>query len=355
MDPDAFRLVTDKLPVHDVAKISLVMCDQTMIRERKEKEFEKKFAEKMRYLWYGRLSVLHKMHTQTAFWHREYPNPWACNHRFRDECMHVFRGWYGDVCGGKLHLSTRILDEVISLTVDFHAPFHSLMVGDPICFKFDVVQTSRPLDIDAYAPSGTFMSVLDAVYKALRLQTEQLGTLTTHGVVWQKCVTREDMAVVFGETLGSSWTHHYVDGRNDYYCKTHDGVAARARFMQGVQLSYNNQTSFISIGPYASYIYTGPEPATAYGPRGSLTRKLVEVMIPFDGYSMLLPVRMRSQFSIKIRIHDAEHVFVSWHELSAISGISVPKLRTMSVPMHHGVFINFDKHTYRRKPITFKV
>ena len=326
-----------------------------MIRERKKKEFEKKFAEKMRFLWYGRLAVLYKMHTQTAFWHREYPNPWACNHYFRDECSRAFKGWYTDVCGGKLHLSTRILDEVISLTVDFRAPFHSLMVGDPICFKFDVVQTSHPMDIDAYAPSGTFTEAITAIYKALCHQTEQFGILTANGIAWHRRVTRDEMAVVFGESLGPSWTIHKENERYECYFKVHDGVTARARMLQGMELSYQNQTAFISIGPYTCFNYMGPEPATAYGPRGSLTRKLMEVMIPFNEYSMLLPVRMRCQFSIKIRIHDQDHVFVSWHELSALSGISVQKLRSMAVSVRRGVIIDFGKNTYKRKPITFQV
>jgi hypothetical protein len=226
------------------------------------------------------------------------------------------------------------------------------MVGDQVCFKFDVVQTSRPLNIEAYAPSGTFTIVLTAMYEALRLQTEQTGIVTAHGVAWHRLVTQDEMSVVFGEVLGPSWKLH---GTGDRYCKTHNGVTARARMLQGIELLDAKQTSFISVGPYASFIYNGPEPATTYGPRGSLTRKLMEAMAPFDECAMLLPVRMRSQFSIKIRIHNDDHVFVSWYELSEMSKISIPKLRSMAIPIRHGVFINFDKSTYRRKPITFKV
>ena len=362
MDLDALRLVASKLPVADVANIALATRDQDLIRTRKKLEYDSAFDKKMRSLWYGRLALLYKMYTTTSFWSFDFPNMWACHARMRDHCRYLFREWKVDTCGNKLHMTTRILDQILSVTVDLHAPYHSIGIGDPIEFKFDIVHADFPLDLDAYAPDGPFTCVLNAMYRALVRKTEQKGTMTNVGVVWTKYVTNDDMLAELEKALGLTWSRQ----KDDVFYKYHRGIHARARLterigdinfseVQNTDDGRTTHTSIIHIGYYSYLNYRGADPSTRERPGGTLRKKLLDAMIPFNTYAPLHPVLMSQHYSIKIRIDDEEHEFCSWSELSEISNISVPKLRSMAISSANGVFIDFGKHTYKRKPIKFVV
>lgn len=354
MDSDVLRLVASKLPVSDVANISLVVRDQNIIRDRKKEEYETAFDRKMRSLWYGRFVMLYKMYTTTNFWDFDFPNMWACHARMRDHFRYLFREWTTDTCGSKLHLSTRILDRVLSITVDLHAPYHSVGSGDTIRFEFDVIHSNFPLDIDAYAPKGEFTCVLEAMYRALALKTKQTGVMTNAGVQWTKIVTMDELMKEFERVLGPSWKRD----DDDCFYKHHQGVCAKTRYAPlggDIHFSYKNQTSIINIGYYSYMTYRGAYPSTQHRPGGTLYKRLLDVLTPFTEYASIHPVSMSKNYSIKIRIHDKEHEFCSWAELSEITKISIPKLSSMAISSANGVFIDFGKHTYKRKPIHFVV
>ncbi|AGE56387.1 hypothetical protein PBCVNEJV1_679L [Paramecium bursaria Chlorella virus NE-JV-1] len=357
MDTDALRVVLDKLSVHDVAKIALVMRDQSFIRERKKTEFEREFSQKMRHLWYGRLVLLTNLFRHTRFWDRVYPDVWAFA-RKTVEYSSMFRGWTATASGQLVRFTTRVLDEIISFSVDFHAPFHSVMTGDTVRCEFDVVDSTHRINIDEYAPSGEFTSALVAMYEALLLKTKQTGVITNGGVAWSNFVDHEVLEKKFGEALGPSWKRD-----DDEFYKICDGVEARvrmdppeARGLPAVRLSHKNQVSTLFITPHSTcFRYQGEDPASSHRPGGKLVRRLVDAMIPFHKYAMVYPINLFEHYNIRIRIHEVEHVFSNWHELSKVSKMSVQKIRSMSVPARGGVLVDFDKHTYRRKPISFKV
>ena len=353
MNTDILHKISNMLASIDVANLSIALCDNELIRNRKLVEFKLLLAEKMRHFWFGRLAVLHSVYSKTRFWFKEDPDAWAFDPVMREEFINAFKGWSVDMCGNKLFLSTRILDELVSFTVDLHIPHHSIMTGDKVQFCFDIVHTSHRIDVDSYAPTTGFVSIFKAAYDALVEKTKCLGHVTDTGVVvWDNYVSYADMTKVFESSLDSSWSN---DSRLKLYFTTIDGVSARAKMCGGLELSYKGQKSYMTIGLFSSFRYEGEVPASKRGPKGNLQRRLVDAMVPFHRYYFLGPVRMRERFHIRVKLGGVYYIFVSWHELSSLSGISVPKLRDMAVPVSNGMFIDFEKQTYRKKPISFSV
>ena len=352
MNTDILQTISHMLSSSDVANLSVALCNNELIRNRKLLEFKLILAEKMRHFWFGRLAVLHKVYSKTRFWFKEDPDVWVFGPVLREEFVNAFKGWAVDMCGNKLFLSTRILDEVISFTVDLHIPHHSVMTGDKVQFCFDVTHASHHIDVDSYAPATGFVSVYKAVYDALVEKSKTLGYVTDSGVVWDNYVSYADMTKVFEASLGSSWS---ADSSLKMYFTTVDGVSARVKMCGDLELSYNGCKSYLTIGLFSSFRYEGEWPASKRGMKGSLQRRLMDAMVPFHRYYFLAPVRMRERFHIRVKMEGMYYIFVSWQELSSLSGISIRKLRDIAVPISNGMFINFEKQTYRKKLVSFSI
>ena len=352
MNTDILQTISHMLSSSDVANLSVALCDNELIRNRKLLEFKLTLAEKMRHFWFGRLAVLHKVYSKTRFWFKEDPDVWAFGPVLREEFINAFKGWSVDMCGNKLFLSTRILDEVVSFTVDLRIPHHSVMTGDKVQFCFDITHASHRIDVDSYAPATGFVSVFKAAYDALVEKSKTLGHVTDSGIVWDNYVSYADMTKVFEASLGSSWS---FDKRLQLYFTTIGEVSAMAKMCGGLELSYKGQKSYMTIGLFSSFRYEGEYPVSKRGIKGNLQRMLMEAMIPFHRYYFLGPVRMRERFHIRVKLEGIYYIFVSWQELSSLSGISIPKLRDMAVPISNGMFIDFEKQTYRKKLVSFSV
>ncbi|ABT15631.1 hypothetical protein FR483_N346L [Paramecium bursaria Chlorella virus FR483] len=352
MNTDILQTISNMLSSSDVANLSVALCDNELIRNRKLIEFKLLLAERMRYFWFGRLAVLHKVYSKTRFWFKNDPDVWALDSVMREEFINAFKGWTVEICGNKLYLSTRVLDEVVSFTVNLHIPHHSAMTGDKVQFCFDIIHASHRIDVDSYAPVSGFVSVFKAAYDALLEKSKTFGHITDSGVVWDNYVSYADMTKVFEASLGSSWSN---DSSLKLYYTMIDGVTARAKMFGGLELSYKGQKSYVTIGLFSSFRYEGEGPALKRGAKGSLQRRLMDAMVPFHRYYFLGPVRMRERFHIRVKLDGEYYVFVSWQELSSLSGISIQKLRDMAVPVFNGMFIDFEKQTYRKKLVSFSV
>lgn len=351
------RIASNMKTCSDVANLSMALCDQDVIRARKKIEYDRELKIKMQYFWYGRLAVLLHVYRHTDFWDQFSPRVFAITDQTRHQFASYFRGWNVSVCGRKLHASTRVLDEVISITIDLHAPHHSVRENDPVSFKFDITHTSTPLDVDSYRPRGKYSSILWAMYEALRTKSEeQHGTFTHENwVVWDKFVSRSDIESVFRNSLSDDWECEYtqdglyynIDGVGDtsVYCKIH---------FSSWSIKFSTKNSFCWLRPISGSIsYNGSQPSTNRGFRGNLERSLFNILQEFHEFGNVSPCNL--YFPINIKILGQCHTFTTWSELSRVSGISMLTLRKMSEPLIRGVFIDFDTKLFRRKHISFVV
>ena len=338
----------------DVANLSIAMCDQDAIRLRKKQEYDRILKTKMQYFWYGRLAVLLHTHRHTYFWEQFIPRVFAINDHVRHQFASYFREWDVSVCGRKLYMSTRVLDDIISITVDLHAPLHSVRENDPIAFKFDITHTSIKIDVDSYRPRGKYSSILVAMYEALREKSEKQCGVYKHyqGVVWNRFVTSEEMDDVFKNCLADDWEcedglYYNIDGlgENSVYCKVQ---------FASWSIKLRTKNSFCWLRPVSGSIsYNGSQTSTNRGFRGSLDRSLFKILQEFHEFGNIFLCNLT--FPINIKLHGKHHTFVTWSELSRVSGISMMTLRKMSTPLQRGVFIDFDSKTFRRKKISFNV
>jgi len=355
----------------DVANFSVATCDQEAIRVRKQIEFDKILKEKMQHFWYGRFMTLLHVHRSTGFW-EEFPM-----HAFTvtDQVCHriasYFRnGWQVSVCGRTLYCSTRVIDENISITVDLHAPYHSIGANDPIEFRFDITHTSIPLDVDSYRPRGTYSSILYAMYEALRMRSEnQVGVFGPYGhhyrVIWDRFVSKNEMEEVFAKCLTGEWTRSTVVpfdsfGHNVY---RHEKKIGKDRVIcevsmihrhDGWTISFRSEHSYCSICPVSGMlVFNGDRPSTSRGFKGNLDKVLYDCVQEFREFGYIYYCDFT--FPIHIKLNGAKHMFPTWNELSRISGIGMMTLRKMSTPLERGVFIDFDTQTFRKKKISFDV
>ena len=338
----------------DVANLSVAVCDQEAIRLRKKREYDRILKIKMQYFWYGRLAVLLHTHRHTYFWDQFVPRVFAINDHVRHQFASYFRGWDVSVCGRKLYMSTRVLDDIISITVDLHAPHHSVRENDPICFKFDITHTSIEIDVDSYRPRGKYSTILWAMYDALREKSEnQVGVFNHYqGVVWNRFVNSEEMEDTFKKCLTDDWecddgVYYNIDGMGEsgVYCKVH---------FPSWSIKLRTKHSLCWLRPVGGSIsYNGSQPSTSRGFRGSLYRSLFKILQEFHEFGNIFPCNLT--FPINIILHGQRHMFVTWSELSQVSGISMMTLRKMSTPLSRGVLVDFDSKTYRRKRISFVV
>jgi hypothetical protein len=347
------KIVSNMDKCSDVANLSVAICDQSTIRLRKKQEYDRILKIKMQHFWYGRLAVLLHTHRHTYFWDQFVPRVFAINDHVRHQFASYFRGWDVSVCGRKLYMSTRVIDEVISVTVDLHAPHHSIRENDPFAFKFDITHMSTHIDVDSYKPRGKYSSVLSAMYEALREKSEQRGVYSHYqGVVWEKFVSWGEMEEVFKKCLADDWEcedglYYNIDGvgESSVYCKVQ---------LSSWSIKLRTKHSLCWLRPVSGSIsYNGSQPSTNRGFRGSLDRKLFRILQEFNEFGNIFPCNLT--FPIHIKLHGERHVFPTWSELSRLSGISMMTLRKLSTLLPRGVFIDFDTNTYRRKRISFKV
>ena len=341
----------------DVANLSVAVCDQEAIRLRKKQEYDRILRVKMQHFWYGRLAVLMHAYRHTYFWDQFVPRVFAMTDQVRHQFASYFRGWDVSVCGRKLYASTRVLDEIISVTIDLHAPHHSIRENDPIAFKFDITHTSVPLNVDSYKPRGKYSGVLSAMYEALREKSEkQHGTFTYYqGVTWKRYVSWNEMEEVFKNSLSDDWECE----DNIYYYKKDRAERCGGGVYCKVQLSswsikLRTKHSLCWLRPVSGSIsYNGSQPSTSRGFRGNLDRSLFRILQEFHEFGNIFSCNLT--YPIHIKLDGQRYMFPTWSELSRLSGIGMLTLRKMSTPLSRGVFIDFDVNTYRRKRISFIV
>ena len=338
----------------DVANLSIAVCDQDAIRQRKIQEYGRILKIKMQHFWYGRLAVLLHVYRHTYFWVEIWPRVFAINDHIRHQFASYFKGWDVSVCGKKLYMSTRVIDDIISITVDLHAPHHSIKENDPVSFRFDITHTSIPLDVDSYQPRGKYSIVMAAMYEALREKSEkQIGVYNHYqGVLWKKIVSWEEMEDIFKKYLPDDWEcndglYYNINGvgESSVYCKVQ---------LSSWSIKLRTKHSLCWLRPVSGSIsYNGSQTSTNRGFRGSLDRRLFRIIQEFHEFGNIFPCNLT--FTINIKIHGQRHMFPTWSELSRLSGISMLTLRKMATPLPRGVFIDFDTNTYRRKRISFIV
>lgn len=376
--------ITSELPSEDVIRLGIAIGDQRLALERKKREYETIFGEKMRSFWFGRfVSILYTR--SLHFWSLHHPHVLSITASVRHYMSTCFRGWQVVVCGRHLHASTRVLDEIISITVDLHAPFHSVRSGDCVSFKFDIVQSSIPVDVDSYKPTGVHSGVLNAMYETLRELTEvQTGTYTNLGVVWNRHVSDRELDIMFGNKLGPEWfrcernilpieypDNIYATPYTEYFyarspdidwsvpCSDSDGVQMRIFGFRRIHIRTRSSAVVLGLPTRIGQIglcCTGDQPSCGRGPGGLLERQILEVLREFHEISFIWMCGGNA-YSIHIKVGGKRHVFPTWNEVSRLSGISYITLKKMAVPVSgggRGVFIDFDSNTFRRKKIMFE-
>jgi len=384
MNTDILCKISHRLTNDSVANLSIASGENTMIIERKKAEYERILADKMHKFWFGRLTTYMCVYEQTSFWDGR---PLSINDHVRHRVASFFRGWHAYVCGAKIHFSTRVLDDVIAITVDTRCPYHSLKSGDPVMFKFDIVHTTIPLDVDSYKPVGKYNRPLVAMYECLVKKSEQFGIYdSSNGVtLWDKTVSIDDMGLVYEKTLGDDWIrmdenypenvqswyhiwNHYDDRRRinrNYYMKNFDwsvmpreSEPARMRTIGFFGLYIETPYAQTKLYPSCSSIVPdGSFPSTDYGYQGDMDRKLFNALGELHKYGPIRSYSFAMSYYIDIKIHGKRHRFFSWKELSRTSKIRMEHLkRKMSVPNNEtrGVFIDFDSQTFKRKKISFE-
>jgi hypothetical protein len=360
MNLDILGEICRHLRSRDVANLCIAIGDSMLIAERKHSKYAMIFRQKMQNFWYGRLCVL-ICAQQQSFWNQHRPGVLSITDHIRHRMASFFRGWTVSVCGKKLHASTRVLDDVISITVDLHSPHHSVRYGDPVAFKFDITHTSIPLDIDSYQPRGGYSHALVAVYETLREKSEtQVGTYTPGGVLWARFVSSNDMNMAFEKHLGDGWVRA-TSATGVYFCKggcdwddpCQDGIQCRIT-PQFWTIELRTAQSWCCLRPDAcsAIVYRGSMPSYKSF-RGDLDDKLFRALQEFHEFGDVPPCLQVSNYSIRIKIRGKFRTFITWGELSRVTGISMPTLKKMSCPISRGVYIDFDRNTYRRKRISF--
>lgn len=362
MNVDILREICRRLPSRDVANLCIAIGDQTFIAERKDSRYARIFGKKMQNFWYGRLCVLICVQQQ-SFWFQHRPGVLSITDQVRHRMASFFRGWAVSVCGKKLHASTRVLDDIISITVDLHSPHHSVRYGDPVAFKFDITHTSIPLDIDSYKPRGEFSHSLVAVYETLREKSEtQVGTYTSEGVLWSRFVSSNDMDLAFEKHLGDGWVRTTSEAGGVYFCK--GGCNWDEPCRGGVQcritphvwtIQFRTTQSWCCLRPDACnvIVYRGSTPSSYKGFRGDLDEKLFRVLQEFHEFGDVPPCLQVLNYSIRIKIRGKFCTFITWGELSRVTGIGMATLKKMSSPLPRGGYIDFDRKTYRGKKVSF--
>ena len=349
---DVLSVVSGNLKTPDVANLSMAVREQALIRDRKRDVYKDLFDARMRSFWMGRFLCFVRVF-RTSFW-KQHGDLYAISYEQKNQMCRSFLGWTVEVCGSTLYASTRVIDDIISATVELRSPVLSLRGGDIIRFAFDITRTSVPLDIDAYAPVSGCAMVLTAMYEALKLKSQQF--MAYGDSTWTNFVTIEEMVAVFEQHLLSVW---FKDVYGIYtYCPFR-GVIVRTNFMGAIFIStdiFSVVGCRIHICPFG-LCYSGWETSSKdrSGCVSRLTRSFILALEQFDAFSPIHVVRSFMRWNIRIKIGGEFHTFASWHELSCVSGISERKLRQMASKDDTCAYIDFDSSTYKKKPISFMI
>ncbi|ABT14857.1 hypothetical protein NY2A_B458L [Paramecium bursaria Chlorella virus NY2A] len=353
MNIDIYNEISKSLPLIDMANMCIAIGDHRILNERKKQLYDEIFAKKMRSFWFGRLICLLRVLTNTSFWFQFHPNVFSVTNRIKYEFTHAFIGWKVDLCGNMLYFSTSVLDDIISVSVKLSSPYHSIRIGDPVRFSFDIQHTSIPLDIDSFKPNGEFSSILHATYEALKLKTSQTGIYTRHGVEWDNFISTKTMENVF-KTHIHGWKDMETVSERGIYSIVKDGVRIELKFLGWIKLCHKKCKSILYLVPFG-YSYYGDLPSMERGYTGFMTKKVINILREFDEYYMVYPVRLYDRHKIRFKIHGREYYTPSWYELKLLTSISERKMKSLAVEECNGTYINFDEHLYRRKQISFQV
>lgn len=372
MNTDILSVISKRLGNADVANLSVAYNDLSMIEARKRDEYERILKRKMHNLWFGRLCSLLLVYRRTSFWEG---HPLAITVGVRHRMASCFsEEWDVAVCGRHLHFATRILDDVISLSVDLHAPYHSCKDGDLVHFKFDIVHTSIPLDVDSYKPDGRFAELTIAMYEFLREKSDkQYGVVGPNGsTLWRQTISLEDLLEVYEHHLGAGWVrmdddypmnivgdHRYPN----YYMsgfewaeppKESDDARIRTVGIWSLYAETAHANGRFNISSCGGWIYDGSRSSAYHGYKADMDRKLFYVLENLFEHSYPHYGRCEKKHAIDIKIGGKRHLFFSWNELSRISKIRMEHLKKkMAIKKDGGFYIDFDSQTFKRQKISF--
>jgi len=373
MNTDILAVISTRLGNADVANLSVAYSDLSMIKARKRDEYERILKRKMQNLWFGRLCSMLLVYRRTDFWEGR---PLAITIGVRHRMASCFsEEWDVTVCGKHLHFATRILDDVISLTVNIHAPYHSCKEGDLVHFKFDIVHTSVPLHVDSYKPTGRLANLTIAMYEFLREKSDkQYGIVGPNSsTLWKQIIYLEDLLKVYEHHLGDGWirmddnypTNIVGDHRYpNYYMsgfdwteppKEIDDARIRTMGLWSLYAETAHANGRIYISSCGGWIYDGARSSAYCGYRADLDRKLFHMLEELFEHSYQRYSKYEKKNAIAIKIGGKRHLFFSWNELSRTSGIRMEHLKKkMATKTDEGFYIDFDSQTFKRKKIIFE-
>ena len=330
--------ISDSLAPEDVARLSLAICDQRIIRERRKKEFDVEFAKKMRILWHGRFAMYSEMFNHpNGFWVGE---DFGASRTFGKFDTNIFRGWTVALKRNTLFLMTRVLDEVVNIAVDLGFPSGSVGPGDVVHFTFDIIQTSHPVDIDAYAPPGKLWKI---VFDFYRYSCSQKGVHNSVGdTIWTNVIPWSDKITYLKNSL-PGWHARDIGYSENEFRTCIGGVYVE--LTKGGYVSFGTEC-WRAGNPLDGAIHVNMNTQKSWVFGGIPERKIMKVV-----HYLLGPIHIDKVKPMKVIIRGETDVFYSWGELSQVSKIGIATLKKFE---NHGV-INFDKQTYKRKPITFSL
>lgn len=350
---DILRVIVDKLDVSDAANLALSIGDTTLLEELKCVEYKILFEKKMKNLWFGRMIVFFKMWRSRQFWDSDSPDIFTIDRVFRGIRHgidnYVFQDWDAARNGNKLHLMTKVLNDTIVIVIDLGFPARCCSSEAKIGCSFDIIYSSHPIDIDSYAPKNSPLIYINDAYRS---QLEQVGHMGNHGnVVWDKIVTMDDTIAIFESKIGPEWSKLH----NLIYTGIVDDVKITVEILGSIIMSSGPISGKEIYGESHEKIKDKIITSWGYEKRNSfdnyVIRKVAKMAI-----SMELPINLHHAQRINVKLHGKTDTFYSWKELIMKSGISRAKLRAMSkTRSYREYFIDFDAHTYKRKPISFEL
>jgi len=335
LSSDIFRVIADKLPTTDVANLSIAINDRTIIDDRKKKDYERIFEKTMQELWFARMVFYHRMWRTRGFWDPVKPDIFCMEDSFKwIDLRYIFQKWKPALNRNILHLMTKIFDEYIVVVVELHFPAGSLGRNQKFKCGFDVVFSSHKIDIDSYAPKNA--PIITAMNDAYRYQCSQTGMSTNSpDIIWDNIVSHENTLGLFESKLGPEW-------------KMEPGIYHT--LIDDIKYRVNLYNGTITIGDdFDSHISIKLSNPTRFSSSLRMSRNVVKAAL-----RMGLPLTIPHVLKINIKMNGNTDTFYTWDELIGVSGMSAAKLRKMAETTgYREYYINFDAHTYKRKPISF--
>ncbi|ABT14802.1 hypothetical protein NY2A_B403R [Paramecium bursaria Chlorella virus NY2A] len=320
---DVLRVIVDNLDISNAANLSIAIGDNTILNELKQETYKIIFEKKMNNLWFGRMACFYRFFSGLRWIHHSIKNVMQ---QFKlSDLKSIFHEWNIGLNRNILQLTTKVLDDIIVLVVE-------LEVSMDKC-EFNVIFSSHEIDIDSHAPKSPLMRAINDAYK---LKCDQPN------------MTYDDIKAFFELRIGPGWTHTpgWSYNRREYVFE-HNGVKTSIGLNDG-GISISDDTPGLP-GMYLSWSGIHYTLFSQRTPGRKIARAILDLGLTKISWNIL------KNRKIIVSIHGKTDTFYNWYELSDVSEISVQKLRKISTKNGRDFFINFDAHTYKRKPISFEL